>query len=175
MLKKLFLLLGAVVAILLVVAATRPDSFRVERSATINAPAEKIFPLINDFRSWAGWSPWDKMDPQLKREFSGAPLGKGTVYAWSGNKDVGKGRMEIVESTPSSKIVVKLDFEVPFEAHNMVDFTLVPEAGGTRVTHAMYGPSPFIAKVMGLFFSMDSMVGGKFEEGLAALKVLAEK
>lgn len=175
MLKKIVLLLIAVIAILLVVAATRPDNFRVERAAMINAPAEKIFPLINDFRNWGSWSPWDRMDPQLKREFSGTPLGTGTVYAWSGNKDVGKGRMEIVESTPSSKIVVKLDFEVPFEAHNMVEFTLAPEGSGTRVSHVMYGPSPFVARLMGLFVSMDSMVGGKFEEGLASLKSLAEK
>lgn len=174
MLKKIFLLLIAAVAVLMVVAATRPDNFRVERSTTINAPSDKIFPLINDFRSWGSWSPWDKMDPQLKREFSGAPLGKGAVYAWSGNKDVGKGRMEIIESTPSSKIVVKLDFEVPFEAHNTVEFTLVPQGSGTRVTHVMYGPSPFVARLMGLFVSMDSMVGGKFEEGLASIKKLAE-
>jgi hypothetical protein len=169
------LVLLLAVAGVLVYAATRPDTFRVQRSASINAPAEKIFPLINDFRQWPAWSPWEKLDPQLKRSYSGPASGKGAAYAWQGNKDVGSGRMEIDESTPPSKVVIKLEFLEPFEAHNVAEYTLSREGDATQVTWTMYGPSPFPAKVIGVFFSMDRMVGPKFEEGLANLKVLAEK
>lgn len=163
-----------VVVALLVYAASRPDSFRIERSAVIQAPPEKIFPHINSFQRWSAWSPWEKVDPALSRSFAGPDQGVGAIYGWKGNKEVGEGRMEIVESAPPGRIVIRIDFQVPFEAHNTVEFTLVPEAGGTRVSHAMYGPRPFVSKLMGLFFSMDKMVGGKFEEGLGALKALAE-
>jgi hypothetical protein len=175
MLKTIAIALLALIAGVLVYAATRPDSFRIERSVQVNASAEKIFPLINDFHKWEAWSPWEKIDPQLKRIYSGTPAGKGAVYAWRGNKDIGSGRMEIVESTPLSKVLIKLDFIAPFEAHNSVDFTLVKEGEATLVTQAMYGPSPYISKMMSLFFSMDKMVGSKYEEGLARLKLLAEQ
>lgn len=163
------------VAALLVFAATRPDHFRVERSARIQAPPEKIFALVNDLHSHAAWSPWEKKDPAMRRSHSGAASGKGAVYAWDGNKDIGAGRMEITESSPPSKVVFRMDFIRPFEARNTAEFTLDPGGEVTTVTWAIYGPSPFVSKVMGVFFSMDSMIGKEFEAGLANLKSLTEK
>jgi uncharacterized protein YndB with AHSA1/START domain len=175
MLKIAVVTLAVVLVALLLYAATRPDSFRVERSTTIKAPPEKIFALINDLHQWEAWSPWEKIDPALKRTYGGAASGKGATYAWVGNKEVGAGSMEIVETAPPSKLLLKLDFTAPFEAHNMVEFSLVREGDAMRVTQAMFGPSPFISKLMSLVFSMDKMVGAKFEEGLANLKAIAEK
>ena len=164
-----------IVAAILVLAAMKPDSFRVERSTTIAAPPEKIYPLLVDFQNWPAWSPWEKKDPAMKRTHSGAPSGVGAKYAWEGNKDVGSGSMEIVEATPPSKLLVKLDFLKPFEAHNTAEFTLATAAGGTRVDWAMYGPSPFMSRVMQVFMNFDRMIGRDFEEGLANLKAAAEK
>lgn len=174
MLKTLALIVIAVIAVALLYAATRPDTFRVERSIRINATPDKIAPLVYDFHQWEKWSPWEKIDPALTRTYSGATSGKGAVYAWAGNKDIGQGRMEVVDAASPTKVLIKLDFIAPFEAHNLVEFILVPEGNATVVTQAMFGPSPFISKVMGLVFSMDKMVGGKYEEGLLSLKALAE-
>ena len=168
----------AVVVILggfLIYAATRPDTFRVERTATIKAPPERIFPLINDFQRWGAWSPFEKKDPAMKRTLSGAPSGSGAVYEWDGNKEIGQGRMEIVESVPPSRVTLKLDFTRPFKGHNIVDFTLEPRGDSTQVTWAIHGPSPFISKVMGIVFNMDKMIGKDFEAGLAALKTVSEQ
>lgn len=175
MLKTILIVVVVLVAAVLIYAATKPDQFRIQRTASISAPAEKIFPLINDFHTWSAWSPWEKLDLAMKKTHSGAPQGKGAVLEWDGNKDVGTGRMEVLESIPSSKILIKLDFLKPFEAHNQAEFTLAPNTGSTQVTWAMYGPQPYIVKVMSLFCSMDKMVGGQFEKGLADLKALAEK
>ena len=175
MLKTLAIVIVLLIAALLIYAATKPDTFRVERSVNVKAPAEKIFPLINDFHQMATWSPWEKIDPALQRTYGGAANGKGAVYEWRGNKDIGEGRMEITESTPSSKILLNLHFIKPFEATNTVEFTLVPDGDTTKVTQAMYGPSPYLSKLMTIFFSMEKMVGEKYEEGLASLKLLAEK
>ncbi len=155
-------------------AATRPDTFRVQRTTSIQAPPQKIIPLIQDFHNWTSWSPWEKLDPALKRTYSGAASGKGAVYEWEGNKKVGQGRMEITETAPS-EIIIKLDFLKPFEAHNTAEFTLQPSGDSTSVTWATYGPNVFIAKVMSLFFSMDKMIGKDFETGLANLKTAAER
>ena len=174
MLKIIGIVVVVLVAGLLIFAATRPDSFRIERSAVIKAPPEKIFAAINDLHRWTTWSPWEKLDPQLKRSYSGAESGKGAAYAWEGNSKVGAGRMEITDSALASKIVIKLDFIKPFEGHNIAEFTLQPGAQGTTVTWAMFGPSPYLSKVMGMFFSMDSMIGGYFEQGLANLKAVSE-
>ena len=174
MIKLVLIVLAAAIAGMLIYAAMRPDSFRIERSASIKAAPEKIFPFINDFHRWTAWSPWEKIDPQLKRTYSGAASGKGAAYAWEGNSKVGSGRMEITEAAPS-KIVIKLDFLKPFEAHNTAEFTLAPAAQGeTRVTWAMFGPSPYVSKLMGVFFNMERMVGGQFEQGLANLKAASE-
>lgn len=175
MLKTIALVLLIALGAVLIFAATRPDSFRVERSITIHTPPEKIFPLINNFHQWEAWSPWEKIDPQIQRTYTGPADGVGAVYEWNGNKNIGQGRMEIVSSTPSSALQIKIDFITPFEAHNTVEFKLLPLGDKTVVTQAMFGPSPFMSKVMGLVFSMDKMVGDKYEEGLANLKHLAEK
>ena len=178
MLKILLIIVAAIVVLLLAVvvfASTKPDTFHVERSATINAPPEKIYPLLNDFNQWQSWSPYEKKDPAMKRTFAGATSGQGAVYSWDGNSDVGAGRMEITEATPSSKVQIKLDFIRPFEGHNVATFTLSPAPQGTTVTWAMDGPAPLIAKVMGLFFNMDTMIGGDFALGLENLKAIAEK
>jgi uncharacterized protein YndB with AHSA1/START domain len=171
-----FILLILVVAVgaLLAYAATKPNTFRIERSLAIKAPPERIFPLINDFRHWRSWSPWENIDPELKREYGGAPSGRGAAYAWVGNKNVGQGRMEIVASVPPSKIVIMLDFLKPFEAHNTAEFTLAPAGEMTNVTWAMNGPNLFIGKLISVFMSMDKMVGKPFEQGLAKLKSLTE-
>lgn len=175
MIKTISILILLAIAAVLIFAATRPDSFRVERSIKIKAAPEKIFPFINDFHQWPAWSPWEKIDPATKRTLSGATSGVGAIYEWNGNKEVGQGRMEIIESTPSSKALLNIDFIKPFEGHNKVEFTLAADGDSTKVTQAMFGPQPFIAKVMCLFFDMDKMVGGKYEEGLATLKSAAEK
>lgn len=174
MLKIIAIIIVVPLAALLVFAATKPDTFRVERATTIKAPPEKIFPLINDLHSWGAWSPYEKKDPAMKRTLSGAESGKGAVYEWEGNKEVGKGRMEIMDTSPPSKVTIKLDFVKPFEAHNIVDFTLEPKGDSTDVTWALHGPSPYISKVMGIFLNMDNMIGKDFETGLANLKTVAE-
>ncbi len=175
MLTALAIIALIVVAAVLGYAATRPDTFRIQRTASIQAPAEKIFALINDFRNWRVWSPWEKMDPTLKRTFEGPPNGPGARYEWEGNKKVGKGRMEIMDAPPPHRIEIKLDFLRPFEAHNIVEFTLAPQGSATNVTWAMHGPNLFVGKVMGLFFNMDRLVGKDFEAGLANLKTVAER
>ena len=174
MFKFIGVLLVVVIAVLLAFAATRPDSFRVERSTSIKAPPEKVFALINDFHQWGAWSPWEKMDADLKRDYSGAASGVGTVYGWEGKK-TGVGRMEILESSPSSNIKIKLDFMKPFEADNTAEFSLQAKGDTTDVNWAMYGPSNYMTKLMGVFMSMDKMVGKDFEAGLANMKAAAEK
>jgi hypothetical protein len=171
--------IAAIVVVVLALAVvgfamTKPDSYRVQRTTNVKAPPEKIFPLINDFHSWGSWSPWEKLDPTMKRTHSGAESGKGAVYEWDGNRKIGKGRMEITDASPS-KITIKLDFLRPIEGHNIAEFTLEPQGDSTNVTWAMYGPAPFISKVIQVFFSMDSMVGKEFDTGLANLKSIAEK
>lgn len=175
MINTLIIIVAVLIAAILIYAATRPDTFRVQRAMSIKAPPEKIFPLINDFRQWEAWSPWEKVDPEVKRAYSGAASGKGAVYEWSGNNEIGQGRMEIIESSPSSNITLKIDFIKPFAASNMIEFTLTQQEDATTVTQAMYGPSPYISKLMGIFCSMEKMVGSKYEEGLASLKAIAEK
>ena len=167
-------ILVIVVAALLIAAAMRPDTFRVERRASIAAPPEKIFALVNDYRQWPAWSPYEKMDPAMKKSFSGPASGKGAVYEWEGNAKAGKGRIEIVDAAPPNKISMKLDMLKPMEGHNSVDFVFTPKGGATDVSWTMQGKSPFIGKLFGLVFNMDKMVGGQFDEGLAKLKALSE-
>lgn len=161
---------AAVVAGILGYAATRPDQFRVERSARIDAPPDRVFEKLSDFREWRSWSPWEELDPAMNRTLSGSPSGPGAVYEWSGNKKVGSGRMEILEADPPRKLAIQLDFITPFEAHNRTEFTLTPAGAGTDVNWAMIGTHMFVTKVMCLFVSMDKMVGKDFEKGLAKLK-----
>jgi carbon monoxide dehydrogenase subunit G len=173
--KIVILVVLVVVVGVLAAAAMRPNEFSVQRSVSIQAPPEKIYPLINDFRQWPVWSPWEKLDPAMKRTLSGAASGPGAVYAWDGSGKVGAGRMEIKEASVPAKIGIQLDFIRPFEGHNIADFTLVPRGNATEVTWVMHGPAPFISKLMGLFMNMDTMIGKDFEAGLANLKAAAEK
>lgn len=175
---KIVAILGAVLAVaagaILLVAALKPDSFRIQRTASIKAPPERVFALVNDFRRWTEWSPWENIDPALKRSYEGAQSGKGAAYGWEGNKNVGSGRMEILESAPGSRITIKLDFLKPFEAHNTAQFEFDQSGDTTIVTWAMFGPSPYVSRLMGLVFDMDGMVGSQFERGLATLKAKSE-
>ena len=183
---EIIAIIAVVIAVLLVAAlayaATRPDTFRVQRSTSIKAAPEKIFPLVSDLRSHGSWSPWEKKDPAMKRTYSGAASGKGAVYEWDGNKNIGKGRMEITDASPS-KVVFKMDFLKPFEAHNIAEIAMEPRGDSgnvstnvtTNVTWAIYGPSPYLSKVMGLICNFDKMIGREFEAGLANLKTLTEK
>ena len=170
-------ILLAVVAIILVVlaiAAMKPSDFRFEHSIGIDAPPEKIFPLINDFHQWPRWSPWENVDPAMQRTYSGAPSGVGARYEWKGNSKAGEGAMDITSSTPAREVVVSLHFIKPFEARNMVSFTIAPSGDATNVTWAMYGKSPFMVKVMKVFVNMDKMLGKDFDRGLASMKAAAE-
>ncbi len=164
------LLVGGV----LTLAAMRPDHFRVQRTATIQAPPERIFPLINDLRRFNAWNPFEKKDPGAKGSYAGAVSGKGAAYAFEG-AEMGRGRIEIIDSLPSSEVRMKLDMRAPIAASNVVEFTLHPDAGGTRVTWAMQGPVPYLAKIIHLFIDVDAMVGREFETGLATLKAMVER
>lgn len=175
MIRRIALVLVFLFIAILGMAAMQPDTFSVTRSVAIKAPPEKILALVGDFRQWQRWSPWERLDPGMQRVHSGAPSGKGALYAWNGNDDVGAGKMEITEFAPPSNVVIKLDFIKPFEASNMTDFTLAPKDGQTQVTWTMSGPMPFISKVMSVFMSMDRIIGRDFEKGLANLKAEAEK
>jgi uncharacterized protein YndB with AHSA1/START domain len=175
MIQIIVIIAVVLIAGVLIMAATKPDTFRVQRAASIKAPPEKVFTLINDFKAWSSWSPWEKKDPAMKRTYAATTGGKGATYAWEGNKDVGQGSMEIAESVLPSRIALKLDFLKPFEAHNTVEFTLEPKGDTTNVTWAMQGPTPYFAKIIHVFINMDSMVGKDFETGLANLKAAAEK
>jgi len=152
-----------------------PASFTVKRSLDIRAPADRLFPYIADFNAWPAWSPYEKRDPAMKRRFSGNPSGVGAVYEWDGNRNVGQGRMEILESTPSSKVRIDLQFIKPFKAHNTAEFTFKPHGQDTTVIWAMHGPVTFMSRVMGLFINMDKMIGKDFQTGLQNLKTIAEK
>jgi uncharacterized protein YndB with AHSA1/START domain len=168
-------ILAVAIAAVLVLAATKPDRLRVQRSIDIKAPPERIFPLIADFHQWLNWSPYEQKDPAMKRTYEDAANGKGAIYAWDGNKNVGSGRMEILEESAPQRVVIKLDFFTPFEGHNTAEFTMLPQGDGTHVTWLMHGPARFMTKVIQLFMNLDNMIGKDFEAGLANLKKLTEK
>src|SRR5882724_2490109 len=146
--------LAIAIAILLILAATKPDTFTVRRSTTVKARPEVIFPLINDFHQWGTWSPYETKDPAMKRSYSGESSGKGAVYGWEGDKNVGSGRMEILDVQAPSKIVIKLDFFTPFEGHNTAEFTMLPQGDATNITWVMHGPLPFTGKIMHVFINL---------------------
>ena len=174
MLKIIAMVVVAIVIAVLVTAALMPNTFRVERSALIQAPPQRIFEQINDFQRWRAWSPYEKLDPAMTRQIDGAAQGVGATYRWDGNDKAGAGRMEIVQATPGSNVTIQLDFSRPMEAHNIAEFTLVPEGDATRVTWSMHGPQPYLGKLFGLVFNLDRMIGKDFEEGLQNLKRLTE-
>jgi uncharacterized protein YndB with AHSA1/START domain len=168
-------ILAIAIAAVLVLAATKPDTLRVQRSVGIKASPEDIFPLICDFRQWRNWSPYEQKDPAMKRTYSGAERGQGAVYAWDGDKNVGSGRMEILDASVPQRIVIKLDFFKPFEGHNTAEFTMLPQGDGTHVTWLMHGPVNLMSRLIQVFMNLDNMIGKDFETGLANLKTLTEK
>lgn len=175
MIKTFALLFVGLLALVLILAASRPDSFRVERSARIQAPPERVYALISDLQQFKRWNPWERKDPELRYTFGASKAGVGAAYAWESQK-VGTGRMEITEVQPGRKVLMRLDFLKPFEAQNQAEFLLQPlSGGGIELRWSMAGPSPFISKLIGLFISMDRMVGADFEDGLGHLKQLAEQ
>ena len=174
MLKKILVAIAVIVVVFVVVVAMQPSEFRIERSATISAPAPAVFAQVNDFHNWEAWSPWAKLDPAAKATFEGPRAGRGAIFRWAGNEEVGEGSMMITESRPSDLIRIKLDFLKPFEATNTAEFTFKPEGNQTAVTWSMEGQNNFIAKAVCLFMNMDKMVGGQFEKGLASMKSVAE-
>ena len=173
--KIILIGLAALVAVFLAIVALQPSEFRIERSATMRAPAAAPYAQVNDFQKWRDWSPWEKVDPQLKRTYEGPQAGAGARYAWVGNKDVGEGRMTIVESKPGELVRIKLEFFKPFAAVNDAQFSFKPAGDATAVTWTMTGQNNFLAKAICLFVDMDRMVGGMFEQGLAQMKAVVEK
>ncbi|MGH6879734.1 MAG: SRPBCC family protein [Hypericibacter sp.] len=174
MLIKILIGIALIVAIFVVVVALQPSDFRIERTTTIAAPADAVFAQVNDFHKWEAWSPYDKIDPALKRTYSGAPAGVGAIYEWVGNKQVGEGKATITDSRPNELVQIQLDFLKPFAATNIAEFSLAPQGGQTAITWSMTGHNNFMFKDVGLFMNMDKMVGGQFEQGLAQLKTLVE-
>lgn len=174
MLKKIVFAVLILVAAVLLYATTRPGTLHIERAVDISAPPDRIASFITDFHVWRDWSPWEKLDPTMKRTFSGSPSGTGAVYEWAGNSDVGSGRMEITSAT-AERITLNLDFLAPFENHNTATFTFAPSASGTHVVWTMDGPNPYLSKVIGIFMDMEKMIGADFEQGLANLKAVSEK
>lgn len=175
MLRKIAIAIVVLVAALLVYAATKPGTFRIERTATIKASPEKIYPYMSDFHKGDLWSPYEKKDPTMKRTFSGAPSGKGAVYEFEGNKNVGKGRLEIIEAVPPAKVVLTLDMIKPMQGHNIVEYSIKPNGSSTDVTWSMLGTNTYVGKIVCIFINVDKMVGTDFEAGLANLKTLVEK
>lgn len=174
MIKKILIILALALIALVVVIQTRPDEFNVTRSATMAAPPQAVFEHVNDLHKWQAWSPWAKLDPQATQRFEGPPAGTGSVFAWSGNNDVGEGKQTIVESKPAELVRFKLEFIRPFAGTNDVLFTFKPEGSGTHVTWTMSGEANFISKAMSLVMDCDKMCGDFFEQGLANLKAIVE-
>ena len=174
MLIKILIVLVVIVAVLLIVAARQSDYFRVERSISVSALPAAVFAQVNDFHKWEAWSPWAKLDPAMKETYDGAPSGVGASYSWTGNSKVGTGRMTLTESRPFEQIKIRLEFLKPFAATNTAEFTFKPDGNQTIVTWSMFGKSNYFCKLMGLFMSMDKMIGTQFEKGLADLKATAE-
>jgi len=174
LLKILIGVAAVVVLAVAVLVVMQPSEFRIQRSATIAAPAPVVFAQVNDFHNWEAWSRWAKLDPSATNSFEGAPAGTGASFAWAGNSKVGEGRMTIVESRPSELVWIKLEFLKPFAATNTAEFTFRPEGDRTAVTWSMYGHNNFAARAIGLVVDMDRFLGGEFEKGLASMKSVAE-
>ena len=166
--------IAAIIVIFIIVAAMQPAEFRIARSAGMSAPPSAVFAQVNDFHNWEAWSPWAKIDPQMKQTYDGAPEGTGAVYSWVGNKEVGEGRMTVTESRPAEFVRIRLHFLKPFKATNTAEFSFKPEGDRTAVTWSMEGRKNFISKAVCMFMDMDKMVGGQFEQGLAQMKTIVE-
>ena len=175
MIKKILLGLIVVIALILIFALTKPNEYTVVRTTSIKAPPEVVYSYLDDFHKWSAWSPWEKMDPTMKRAYQGPQNGVGAIYTWDGNSQVGKGRMEITNVSPASKVGLNLDFLEPMEGHSKVEFALAPKGDTTDVTWSMKGDNNYLSKIMQVFVSMDSMIGGDFESGLRDLKTSSEQ
>src|SRR5262245_45399381 len=175
MLAKILIAAGVLIFVFIIVVATRPADFRVSRSATIPAPADLVFAQVNDLHKFQDWSPWAKIDPNCKLTFEGPPAGVGASFAWAGNKDVGEGRMTIIESKPGELVKFRLEFLKPFEATNTAQFDFKPAGNQTDVTWSMFGQNNFMMKAFSMFMDCDKMVGPDFEKGLANLKSVVTK
>jgi len=174
MLAKILIAIVVLFAVLAVIVALQPSDFTVSRSITVSAPPEAAFAQVNNFRKWAAWNPWGKLDPAMRQTYSGAESGVGAVYAWTGNNQVGEGRMTLIESVPSERLRINLEFFKPFAATNTAEFTFRPKGDKTLVTWSMSGKNNFMAKAVGLVMNMDKMIGGMFEKGLADMKAIVE-
>lgn len=175
MLKNLLFAILALAVIFLVAAATREPNYTVTRSASLAAPRDVAYAQVADFHAWHRWSPWARLDTNMKTEFQGAPAAVGSSYYWTGNDKVGEGRMTIAQAMPGSQLGIKLEFMRPFASVNSSEFTFAPEAAGTRVTWTMKGnKGGLIGKAFSMFMDFDKMVGADFERGLANLKTVAE-
>jgi uncharacterized protein YndB with AHSA1/START domain len=174
MLPNILIGLAILIVVFVIIVALRPADFRITRTATITAPPPVVFALVNDFHRWRDWSPWENIDPALKRTYDGPPAGEGAIYSWVGNNQVGEGRMTITESRPSDRILIKLEFLKPFAATNTTEFTFDPQGDQTLVNWTMSGKNNFMTKAFGLVMNMDKMIGGQFEQGLAQMKTVAE-
>ena len=173
MLKKIALALVLILGGLAVFIASRPADFRITRSRTVAAPPAAVHPYVNDFHKWAEWSPWEKLDPAMKREIAGPPAGTGATYHWVGNDQVGEGRMTITDSSQPGSIIIRLEFLKPWAATNTTQFDFSPSGSGTNVTWTMTGRHNFVSKAMCLVMDMDKMVGPDFEKGLANLDTVS--
>ena len=175
MLKALLIVVVVIVLGVLGLAAVQPDTFTVQRQVSVSAAPDKPYALVNDFHRWGEWSPWEALDPAMKRSHAGPASGQGAIDPWEGNTAVGAGRMEITSAQPATRVEIRLDFLRPFEGHNTTVFTLTPQGAATTVTWTMTGPMPFVSKLMSVFVSMDKLIGKDFEAGLVKLKAAAEK
>jgi polyketide cyclase/dehydrase/lipid transport protein len=176
MLKVIGVIASILILTILIFAATQPSTFVVQRSMTVQAPSEKIYPLIDNFHHWNEWSPWAKLDPGIQENYSGPERGKGAAYAWKGNSKVGEGRMEISDTIEPKLVAIELEFLKPMESRSLAEFRLEPQGdSSTRITWTMSGPNNYLAKLMGVFVNMDTMVGKDFEKGLSNLKTVAER
>lgn len=171
---ELVMILAVVAVIFVLMVSRRPADFQVTRSALMAAPAPLVFEQVNNLKKWDAWSPWAKLDPNARNTFEGPEAGVGAVMRWAGNNKVGEGSMTIVDSLPSELIRFKLEFLKPFKATNTAEFTFKAEGDQTLVTWRMFGSNNFIGKTMSLFMNCDAMVGGQFEQGLAAMKAIVE-
>ena len=174
MLIKILIAVAVIIIVLVVIVALQPNDYRVARSTTISALPPEVFAQVNDFHKWAAWNPWGKIDPAMKQTYEGAPTGTGAIYTWIGNKEVGEGRMTIIESRPSDLIRIKMEFFKPFAGISTAEFTFKPEGKQTAVRWSMSGDKNFMAKAIHLFMNMDKMIGGQFEKGLAEMKSIVE-
>jgi hypothetical protein len=174
MLRRVLIGIAAVVVLFVIVVATRPATFHIERSVVTSASAESVQAEVADFHAWRAWSPWEKLDPDMKRSFGGADRGQGATYSWAGSNEVGEGRMTIEQSEPGKVVRIKLEFIKPFPATNTATFTFQPVPAGTKVTWAMDGQNNFLSKAFHLFMDMDGIIGAEFDKGLAAMKSVAE-